>query len=134
MPEPSCFHICYDMTMRDRPDTASISDLDPGALVRELRRLAGLSQAELARRIGSTQAVVSRWERREEGPRLDALVRVLRATGFEADLVFRRRDDEDRSQIRWLLGMTPDERARHFRGAVRAYADARRARRVPVDA
>ena len=33
------------------------------------------------------QPVVSRWERGQETPRLDALVRVLRATGFEADLV-----------------------------------------------
>ena len=122
------------MSMPGRPDTAAISDLDPGALVRELRQLEGISQAELARRIGSTQAVVSRWERGEEAPRLDALVRVLRATGFEADLVFRRHDDEDRSQLRWLLDMTPDERARHFRGAVRAYANARRAQRVPADA
>jgi transcriptional regulator with XRE-family HTH domain len=122
------------MAVQDRPDTVSIGDLDPGALVRELRQGEGISQAELARRIGSTQAVVSRWERGEEAPRLDALVRVLRATGFEADLVFRRHDDEDRSQIRWLLGMTPDERARHFRGAARAYANARRARVVPVDA
>ena len=120
--------------MRDRPDTIGISDLDPAALVRDLRQLEGISQAELARRIGTTQAVVSRWERGEETPRLEALVRVFRATGFEADLVFRRRDDEDRSQIRWLLGMTPDERARHFRGAVRAYNHARRAQRVPVDA
>ena len=122
------------MSMPGRPDTAAISDLDPGALVRELRQLEGISQAELARRIGSTQAVVSRWERGEEAPRLDALVRVLRATGFEADLVFRRHDDEDRSQLRWLLDMTPDERARHVRGAVRAYANARRAQRVPADA
>jgi transcriptional regulator with XRE-family HTH domain len=118
----------------ERPDTATISDLDPGALVRELRQIEGISQAELARRIGSTQAVVSRWERGEETPRLDALVRVLRATGFEADLVFRRHDDEDRSQLRWLLDMTPDERARHFRGATRAYANARRAKRITADA
>ena len=122
------------MSVQERPDTATISDLDPGALVRELRQIEGISQAELARRIGSTQAVVSRWERGEETPRLDALVRVLRATGFEADLVFRRHDDEDRSQLRWLLDMTPDERARHFRGATRAYANARRAKKITADA
>jgi transcriptional regulator with XRE-family HTH domain len=122
------------MHVQERPDTATLSDLDPGALVRELRQIEGISQTELARRIGSTQAVVSRWERGEEAPRLEALVRVLRATGFEADLVFRRHDDEDRTQLRWLLGMTPDERARHFRGATRAYANARRARRVTADA
>jgi transcriptional regulator with XRE-family HTH domain len=118
----------------DRPATKTLSDLDVGALVREVRLIAGFSQSELAQQVGTTQAVVSRWERGLESPRLGALARVLQACGFEADLSFRRHDDEDRSQIRWHLDMSPDERARHFRGAVRAYANARKARRIPVDA
>ncbi len=95
---------------RDRPDRATLSRLDAGALIREARSLAGLSQAELAARIGTTQPVVSRWERGTESPRLDALARLLHACGFEADLVFRRRDDVDRSQIAGALALTPDER------------------------
>jgi transcriptional regulator with XRE-family HTH domain len=79
-------------------------------LVRQARSLAGLSQAGLAARVGTTQPVVSRWERGTEVPRLDALARVLQACGFEADLVFRRRDDVDRSQIAGTLALTPDER------------------------
>jgi transcriptional regulator with XRE-family HTH domain len=94
----------------DRPDRRTLSRLDVGALVREARLLARLSQGELARRVGTTQAVVSRWERNTEVPRLDALARALRACGFEADLVFRRRDDVDRSQIAGALELTPDER------------------------
>jgi len=38
------------------------------------------------------------------------LARVLQACGFEADVVFRRRDDVDRSQIAGTLALTPDER------------------------
>jgi len=84
--------------------------LDVAKLVRQARSLAGLSQAELAARVDTTQPVVSRWERGSEVPRISALARVLQACGFEADLVFRRRDDVDRSQIGSALAMTPDER------------------------
>src|SRR5260370_28847373 len=94
---------------RDRPDRATLSRLDAGALIREARSLAGLSQAELAARIGPTQPVVSRWERGTESPRLDALARLLHACGFEADLVFRRPTDVDLSQIAGALPLTPDE-------------------------
>jgi transcriptional regulator with XRE-family HTH domain len=95
---------------RDRPDRETLSRLDVAGLVRQARSLAGLSQAELAARTGTTQPVVSRWERGTELPRIDALARVLQACGFEADLVFRRRDDVDRSQIAGTLALTPDER------------------------
>jgi transcriptional regulator with XRE-family HTH domain len=95
---------------RDRPDRQTLSRLDAARLVRQARSLAGVSQAELAARVGTTQPVVSRWERGSEVPRVSALARVLQACGFEADLVFRRRDDVDRSQIGSALALTPDER------------------------
>jgi transcriptional regulator with XRE-family HTH domain len=95
---------------RDRPDRETLSRLDTGGLIRQARSLAGLSQSELATRVATTQPVVSRWERGSEVPRIDALARVLQACGFEADLVFRRRDDVDRSQIAGTLALTPDER------------------------
>ena len=95
---------------RDRPERRTLSGLDVAALMRGARGLAGLSQAQLAGRVGTTQAVVSRWERGAEVPRLDALARALQACGFETDLVFRRRDDVDRTQIESALTLTPDER------------------------
>jgi transcriptional regulator with XRE-family HTH domain len=103
----------------DRPDRRTLSRLDVGGLVREARLLAGLSQGELARRAGTTQAVVSRWERNAEVPRIDALARALRACGFEVDLVFRRVDDVDRSQITSALALTPDERLESVTEATR---------------
>jgi transcriptional regulator with XRE-family HTH domain len=89
---------------------ATLSRLDVGALLRRARVGAGISQAELARRIGTTQPVVSRWERNIDSPRVESLARALQACGIEADLVFRRHDDVDRSQIRAQLDMTPEER------------------------
>lgn len=41
----------------------------------------GMSQTDLARAIGTSQSRVSKWERGEELPRLDALQRVAQATG-----------------------------------------------------
>ena len=95
---------------RDRPDTATLSRLHSGALIRETRGHAGLTQAALARRLGTTQSAVSRWERGLDIPRVDTLGRILQACGFEADLRFRRHDDVDRSQIVGQLAATPRER------------------------
>jgi transcriptional regulator with XRE-family HTH domain len=94
----------------DRPARRTLSRLDAGRLIREARELAGLSQAELAARIGTKQPVISRWERGLESPRVDTLARLLQACGFEADLVFRRHDDVDRTQIVGALAQSPDQR------------------------
>ena len=54
--------------------------------------------------------MVSRWERGVETPRVDTLARLLQECGFEADLVFRRHDDQDRSLIAWHLDELDPER------------------------
>ncbi len=115
---------------KDRPDPTALARLRTGRLVREARGIAGLSQAELAERVGTKQSVISRWERGVEEPRLSTLARVLRACGFEADLEFRRHDDVDRSQLGLHLAMTPAQRAAHHRSAAAAIHRARDARRV----
>ena len=98
------------MTRRDRPAPVTLSHLDPGALIREARQVAGLSQAQLATKAGTAQAAISRWERGLDVPRVDTLGRILQACGFEADLHFRRHDDVDRAQIRLQLAMSPEDR------------------------
>jgi transcriptional regulator with XRE-family HTH domain len=120
--------------IRDRPDRQTLSRLDTGALIRDARQIAGLSQAELAARLGSTQPVISRWERGQDVPRVDTLGRILQACGFEADLVFRRHDDEDLAQIRRQAAMNPAERARAFESTIEAYELLRRARPVAANA
>jgi len=63
--------------------------MDIGYTLRRHRLLAGITQAELARRAGTDQANVARIERGEQGPRADTIVRLLDACG--ADLVVERR-------------------------------------------
>jgi transcriptional regulator with XRE-family HTH domain len=114
------------MTMTDRPARQTLSRLDSARLIREARELAGLSQAELAALIRSRQPVISRWERGLESPRVDTLARILEACGFEADLVFRRHDDVDRSQVVQQLAMTPRQRIEGVRNVSRFVGAARR--------
>jgi transcriptional regulator with XRE-family HTH domain len=118
----------------DRPGRLTLSALGSGRLIREARRLGGLTQADLARRLGTTQSAVSNWERGRDTPRVDTLARILEACGFEADMTFRRLDDVDRSQIRQNLAMTPAERLQSVRNVSKLRAKARRVEREPARA
>jgi uncharacterized protein len=73
-------------TIRYSPD---VSSHVPGALVREARRRAGLSQEELGRRAGVTQSVVSAYESGARQPSLPTLERLVRAAGCELDVSVR---------------------------------------------
>jgi len=99
----------------------------PAALVRAARDRAGLTQAGLARRVGTTQPAVSRWESGRDEPRLSSLRAVLDACGFILELVARPDDDVDRAQIRQQLAMTPDQRLASVSNVSRVAARARRA-------
>ena len=125
----------YHMSMaNDRPGRLTLSALGSGRLIREARRLGGLTQGDLARRLGTTQSAVSNWERGRDTPRVDTLARILEACGFEADMTFRRLDDVDRAQIRENLAMTPAERLRSVRNVSKLRAKARRVEREPTRA
>ena len=105
------------------PDTAHRTGTS--GLIREARLAAGLTQAELARRIRTTQSVVSRWEQGGDEPRLSTLDRVLRACGRRLSITVED-DDVDRSQIRQQLAMTPAERLASVTNLSRMLATARR--------
>jgi transcriptional regulator with XRE-family HTH domain len=53
-----------------------------------MRAAAGLSQTELAVRLGTTQSAVARWETGEVSPRLNTLERIAQACGLEAHIVW----------------------------------------------
>jgi transcriptional regulator with XRE-family HTH domain len=125
------YHI--DMA-NDRPDRRTLGTLGTGRLIREARRLVGLTQSELARRLGTTQSAVSNWERDRDVPRVDTLARILEACGFEADITFRRHDDVDRAQIRESLAMTPAARLASVRNVSKLRANARPLVREPARA
>jgi transcriptional regulator with XRE-family HTH domain len=116
----------YHMRMaKDRPERHTLTALASGRLIRDARQLAGLTQAELARRLGTTQSAVSNWERGHDTPRVDTLARILEACGFVADVTFRRQDDVDRAQLRENLTMTPAERLESVRNVSKLRAAAR---------
>src|ERR1700730_18516319 len=57
--------------------------LGPGWVLAPARREAGVTQAELARRLGISQPAVAQLERWKSNPRVDTLDRALRAVGVE---------------------------------------------------
>lgn len=66
---------------------ASVVDEDTaGSLLREARMRAGLSQSELARRVGIAQSVISFYESGRRQPSLPTLAVLLDATGFPLDV------------------------------------------------
>ena len=64
-----------------------------GATLRELRVKAGLTQAEVGRRVGIPATVVSAYECGRRQPSLEVAGRIIEAIGFEARFV-RVLDDE----------------------------------------
>ena len=106
--------------------------MTPDVLLRNARAAAGLTQAEVARRMGTSQPVVARLERPGANPRFATLERALRATGHRLEAAGERMSAVDETQIEERLRLTPAERLRVFRGSQRAVAAlARKARRVP---
>lgn len=59
------------------------------ALLREARRRARLTQAQLAARAGVTQSVISAYESGHRQPALSTLVALIDAAGFELDVLLR---------------------------------------------
>jgi transcriptional regulator with XRE-family HTH domain len=80
--------------------------------VRTARNRAGLTQLELGKRAGVTQAAISRIEDGKVSPRFDTLARLLEACGFSIEIAPRLGEGVDRTAIRELLRLTPVERAR----------------------
>lgn len=80
-----------------------------GPIVERLRLEAGLTQAELARRIGTTQAAISKIETGRSVPGLELLDRLATALGRSIALTFgaapvRPPLEERRRRIRRVLG------------------------------
>jgi transcriptional regulator with XRE-family HTH domain len=96
----------------------------PGRLLADARRRAGLTQADLAKRLAISQAAVARLERADSNPRLATLDRALRATGVELVVSTRpRRPTVDEGLVRQQLELEPAER---LRGLEAMYEQARK--------
>lgn len=71
-----------------------------------------MTQRELAEASGTPQPSIARIERGSSIPRVDTLARILRAAGQELEAGPQLGAGVDRSQIRALLALTPDQRGR----------------------
>lgn len=110
--------------------------MSPSTLVRDARRSAGLTQAQLAERLGTTQPVIARLERDDSNPTFETIERALAAAGYEIELRATRRPvpEVDESQIAALLRLTPEQRLATFEASHRNLrALLATARRVPRD-
>lgn len=86
---------------------------DPAALLRDSRRRAGLTQRQLALRIGVSQAAIAKLERPGANPTFETLAGALWATGHRLELdAPTRQGGVDESLIRQQLALTPAERLR----------------------
>jgi transcriptional regulator with XRE-family HTH domain len=102
-----------------RPDNST-------ALLRTLRASAGLTQRQLADRMGKPQSMIARWELGHDVPRLDSLVAIATACGVTLDMTLRGHDDVDRAQIREHLRLTPTQRLENVENVAAFIASARR--------
>jgi transcriptional regulator with XRE-family HTH domain len=67
--------------------------MDAADILRRARARSGLSLRALAERSATSHATLSAYEAGRVVPRVDTLQRILRAAGYSADVVLRRRPD-----------------------------------------
>jgi transcriptional regulator with XRE-family HTH domain len=103
-----------------------------GSIISEARRRAGLTQADLGARLGTTQSAIARWETGKAEPSFTAVIRAVRACGLELDVRLLPGDDSDAGLIEQLLALSPRQRVDHHQ---RLLDTARRLQAArPVDA
>jgi transcriptional regulator with XRE-family HTH domain len=108
--------------------------VEPGTMLRDARRRAALTQAEVAQRASTAQSAVAAYETGSRTPRLDTFRRLLGACDYEVEIVARPRmrrgassladvgvriaqdlaSDDEQSALRLIFGFADD-----FRGSSR---------------
>ena len=99
-------------------------------LIRMARRRAGLTQAELAARAGTSQAAISAYESGRRSPSVDTLARVLLAAGFELRMRMSQPDTHEQARAMAESLLPPAELAAFERRERRRAARARDAVRA----
>lgn len=96
---------------------------DSDLLIRRARRAAGLTQAELAARLATTQSAIARLEAPSANPRIDTVARALAACGRKLSLDARpHKSSIDETQVFEQLRIPVGERLQVFE---RSYANVR---------
>jgi transcriptional regulator with XRE-family HTH domain len=90
-------------------------------LLREARRSAGLTQAQLAERLVVSQPVIARLEGSASNPTWNTFLRALHATGHTISIEPRRASpvELDLTQLRRRLALAPAERLQLFQSSQR---------------
>ena len=91
-----------------------------GDLLREARRRAGLTQAELGSLVGRPQSAIARWESGRVEPSLETLRELIRACGLELSVALYNYDDSYVPFIERNLALAPADRVRHMAEVARA--------------
>jgi transcriptional regulator with XRE-family HTH domain len=79
-------------------------------LLKEARLRAGITQAELGRRVKRSQSQIARWERGDAKPSLETLRELIRACGLELGFELANYDDSYLPDIADNLRASPSER------------------------
>jgi transcriptional regulator with XRE-family HTH domain len=105
----------------------SLSVMSPATVLREARLRAGLTQAELARRLGTSQAAVARLERPGANPTFSTLQRAVHETGHRLLVeASERASSVDDTLIASYLRMSPAERLKAFQSSHESLARLKR--------
>lgn len=90
--------------------------MTPGTLLREAQQASGLTQTQLAARLGTSQPAVARLERPSANPTWATLMRALHAAGYGIELTSLNDSpvELDLDQLRERLAMSPLQRLRAF--------------------
>jgi transcriptional regulator with XRE-family HTH domain len=93
----------------------------PGPFLKRAREASGLTQAELAERLGTTQSAIARLEASDANPRFDTFRRAVAATdhALHVELEAGTYPRLDETMIASNLRKTPLERLRCFAAAYR---------------
>jgi transcriptional regulator with XRE-family HTH domain len=102
-------------------------------LVREARKRAGLTQAELAARAGTTQSAIARVESGAVSPSLERLTQLVQAAGFDIDVRLVPYDDHDVTMALRNRLLTPERRLDNMLAFQRFAAAGREAMRAAKD-
>jgi transcriptional regulator with XRE-family HTH domain len=102
-------------------------------LIREARRRAGFTQAELARRAGVPQSTIGRIESGARVPSTELAERLIRAAGFELRVALGEPDPGTDSLFERALQRTPRQRLADATRAARFALRGRRAVRRALD-
>jgi transcriptional regulator with XRE-family HTH domain len=93
-----------------------------GDLVREARRRAGLTQAQLAAKAGTTQSAIARLESGQVDPAFGLVLKLLHSCGFRLDVALDPYEDSDRWQAQAVLDLPVEDRIDWLTDLVETFA------------